>query len=66
LKVIPEPEPGTATVFKGATNPLGTGNGDLTMICGKCKMPLMENMNDGQVRGVVLYCANCGSYNYAS
>lgn len=66
LKVIPEPAPNTKAVFEK----LGSGtvliNGFDTGIsydCGTCGEPLMRGVQKGQVRGIVLRCGACCSYN---
>jgi hypothetical protein len=67
LRVIPEPEPDTRTVFveEDATNTVfmrGT-EADVTWLCGACAAPLLEGVRLNQFANIVLKCGACGSYN---
>lgn len=67
MVVIPEPAPGTRTVM------VRTGEGTLvfdapsgpatTLVCGKCRAPLVQGMRVDQIEGMVLRCNQCGAYN---
>jgi hypothetical protein len=67
LKVIPEPAPGTRSVFvqppEKAKFPFMRGQGAFDLLCGSCDSILAKNIVDGQVRGVVFKCPDCGSFN---
>lgn len=66
LKVIPEPAPNTKAVFEKLGEGTVLMNGFDTGIsydCGSCGKPLMQGLLEGQVRGIVLRCSFCKSYN---
>jgi uncharacterized ferredoxin-like protein len=64
MKVIPEPEKGTATVFvQEKKEPFFKSGGENNYLCGKCKFTLCENIRRGQITNTVFKCPNCGSYN---
>lgn len=66
LKVIPEPEEGTRAVLKPTSKDAATiieGDGSLDLLCGTCGFTLAKSVNEGQLRNLVLYCYQCGSYN---
>jgi len=66
LPVIPEPDPGTRSVFErqgeGTVFFAGRFSG-LSLDCGTCDAPLVVGMAPGQVVGIVLRCAACGAFN---
>ena len=66
LKVIPEPDPGTASVFlctgEGTVVIRGTECGT-AMVCGQCKSHLTVGIPRTSITGIVLRCNNCGSFN---
>jgi hypothetical protein len=66
LKVIPEPDPNTRTIFvydgDGTVVMSGFASG-LSMNCGKCDSPLVRGLNRGQITDVVLRCKGCGAFN---
>jgi SEC-C motif len=66
LTVIPEPDPNTRSVFQLS----GTGtvfiqgiDGPDTLECGRCGAELAIGINASQVRGIVLQCNRCKSFN---
>jgi hypothetical protein len=66
LTVIPEPDPGTRPVFinNGDTTVLFTGShGGYSLNCGHCNSPLVTGLDRNEIRGVVLHCNKCGSFN---
>ena len=63
LKIVPEPELGTRTVFVGKILPFLKGSGDLNLLCGNCKAILAKRINEGQVRNIVIQCPICKFYN---
>ncbi len=66
LRVIPEPDPETASVFhftgEGTVCFRGTECGT-AMVCGQCKSHLTVGIPRPSVTGIVLRCNNCGSFN---
>ncbi len=66
LKTIPEPKPNTRTVFKtgiGKPLPVVKGVGNLNLVCGNCNIVLIEGINEGQIRNIVIQCPICRHYN---
>jgi len=66
LPVIPEPDPGTRSVFlrEGEGTIFFAGHfSELSLDCGTCQAPLVVGMAPGQVAGIVLRCAACGAFN---
>lgn len=66
LTVIPEPDPGARSVFIFAGEGTTLFQGQQSTIsfdCGKCGACLMVGMAVGQVRGIVIRCNGCGSFN---
>ena len=66
LKVIPKPKEGTRTVLLSKTGQVGvffSGSGNINLVCGNCGKKLCENMNDGQIQGIVFQCPVCRLYN---
>ena len=66
LPVIPEPDPGTATVFHrhGEGTLVFTANDNsIAMVCGNCAAELTAGLDRGKVRGAVLRCNNCAVFN---
>lgn len=66
LKVIPEPDPCTRSVF------IKTGDGtilfqghdtSISLDCGKCGAPLIIGLALEQIVNVVVRCNQCGSFN---
>lgn len=66
LQTVPEPAPGTASVFEklgeGTRFIQGTES-DISYDCGACGASLMAGIPPGQVTGLVLRCASCGTFN---
>jgi hypothetical protein len=66
LRVIPEPEEGTASVLVPGddfTGPFITGVGPETYVCGSCTAILLLNVTPGQIVGIVFQCPVCKAYN---
>jgi hypothetical protein len=63
LKIIPEPKPNTRTVFVGKVLPLIKGVGNLNLLCGNCNAKLIEGIDEGQIRNIVIQCPICKLYN---
>jgi hypothetical protein len=66
LKVIPEPDPDTRSVF------IFTGDGTiafrgfdvgLALVCGGCKSHLVVGIPRENINGVVIKCNKCGKFN---
>jgi hypothetical protein len=66
LKIIPEPDPDTRSVF------IKTGDGtiifqgydtSISLDCGKCSAPLVVGLAPEQVVNIVFKCNQCGSFN---
>jgi hypothetical protein len=66
LHVIPEPDPGTRSVFekvgKGTVLFQGT-SGSTAYGCGKCGEPLVVGVPLEQLVNLVLGCSSCGAFN---
>lgn len=66
LKLIPEPDPNTRSVFiydgEGSVAFRGTDIG-LALCCGQCGSHLTEGIRRENIRNVVLKCNKCGKYN---
>ena len=71
MEVIPEPEPGTASVlilnnpqyYMKEPHAIMRGEGDTDYVCGSCRVTLASCVRRGQLVNIVLRCVNCGSYN---
>jgi len=65
LPIISRPEPGNRVVLEPSpgVSPVIKGTGDLDLLCGKCRMRLVEGIVEGQVQNIVIRCPNCESYN---
>jgi hypothetical protein len=65
LKIIPEPEPNTRTVFLlQGLFPAFKGEGDIDKVCGNCGLILLEGVGRGiEIRNLVIRCPKCKSYN---
>jgi hypothetical protein len=66
LKVIPEPDPDSRAVFEKINDGTIIFHGfetDLALTCGKCGSDLAAGMERNQIRGIVLRCKQCGSFN---
>ena len=66
LKVIPKPKPYTRVVLEpklGEVLPVITGNGDLNLLCGNCSAVLVEGINNGQIRDIIIHCPICRHFN---
>lgn len=66
LKVIPEPDPNTRSVFiydgEGTVAFTGYQVG-LALVCGSCKSHLVVGILRENIQNIVIRCKNCGSYN---
>jgi hypothetical protein len=68
LRVIPEPDPETRSVFEklpGALDPVffrGNQTPD-AYICGSCHTPLIVGLPLAQFQNLVLRCSQCGKHN---
>lgn len=64
LSVIRKPAEGTRAVFRKADEePVFRGEGDLSFVCGGCRLPLAVGVDAGQIRNVVMQCPRCKAYN---
>lgn len=68
LRVVPEPDPGTASVFRktdeGTVFFRGMETG-LAQCWGNCGEPLIVGLTAGAIQGLIFQCSNCGSFNSA-
>ncbi|WP_419206668.1 SEC-C metal-binding domain-containing protein [Photobacterium leiognathi] len=66
LKIIPEPDPNTRSVFiyngEGTTVFRGYETG-IEMNCGHCSSPLISGLNSNSVSNIVIRCKACGKFN---
>lgn len=66
LKVIPEPDPNTRSVFiydgEGTTAFQGYDS-NLELVCGNCSSPLVSGINRNQINNIVIRCKQCGKFN---
>ena len=68
LTVVPEPDPGTASVFirDGEGTVVFQGyETEIAQCCGRCGAPLIVGMRPNQVSGIVFRCNACGAFNGA-
>lgn len=61
-KIIPEPDPKTKTILAPLKSPIMRGNGDYTYLCGSCDTVLLDHINEGQVKGIILKCPKCSKF----
>jgi len=66
LKVIPEPDPNTRSVFiyngEGSTAFRGVEVG-LALTCGKCNSYLVVGIPRESIKDIVIKCNGCGAFN---
>ena len=66
LQPVSQPAPGTASVFEQSGDDtrffVGT-HSDISYDCGQCSSSLMAGIVPGSVRGYILKCPACGTYN---
>lgn len=66
LRVIPEPDPNTRTVFEkmGDGTILFQGfETNIALVCGTCGAPLAAGIHPTQMKSVVLRCKRCNAFN---
>jgi DNA-directed RNA polymerase subunit RPC12/RpoP len=64
LKIVPEPEKGTKTVYASRTLPvIKSRGGKTTYLCGNCGAKIGETIIEGKFKNVVLKCPNCSQFN---
>jgi DNA-directed RNA polymerase subunit RPC12/RpoP len=66
LRIILKPKPQTRAVLEpkvGEILPVIKGNGSLNLLCGNCGAVLVEGINEGQIRNMVIHCPICRYYN---
>ena len=68
LRVIPEPDPDTRSVFEkliGAPDSVFFAGGETTdaYVCGQCETPLIVGLQLTQFQNLVLRCSQCGKHN---
>ena len=63
LRIIAEPKPNTRTVFTGQILPFMKGAGTLNLLCGNCNAKLVEGINEGQIKNIVIKCPICKFFN---
>ncbi len=66
LRVISKPKIQTRAVLEpkvGEILPVIKGHGNLNFLCGNCGAVLVEGINEGQIRNIVIHCPICRYYN---
>jgi DNA-directed RNA polymerase subunit RPC12/RpoP len=67
LKVIPEPAPKSRVVTEAYSGEdqgeEGNKRGRVNYICGNCNSILAKNVKEGSMKGQVVKCNICNSYN---
>jgi hypothetical protein len=66
LKVIPEPDPGSRSVFiqNGKESIVFSGREtEISLDCGQCGASLVVGLKQDQIRNIVLKCNQCGAFN---
>jgi predicted RNA-binding Zn-ribbon protein involved in translation (DUF1610 family) len=66
MKVMKNPKNVMTAVQSEDTSfysPLIIGDGDIDYSCGKCGKVLCTNMSESQLKGIILICSKCGSFN---
>lgn len=66
LKIIPKPKPNTRVILEpkvGEVLPVIKGNGNLNLLCGNCNAVLVQGINEGQIRNIVIHCPICRHFN---
>lgn len=66
LKVIPEPDPGSRSVFikNGEGSIIFSGREtEISLDCGQCGASLVVGLKQEQIRSIVLRCNQCGAFN---
>ncbi len=71
MEVIPEPEPGTASILVlkapnfASADPYAIirGPGNTDYVCGSCRATIVVKGERGQIINVVFKCGNCGAFN---
>lgn len=65
MRVVAKPAEDTATVIEyageGTVAMKGDGGGH-DYVCSKCGATVLNDINEGQVRGIVFRCNGCSSY----
>ena len=62
-RLIDEPAEGTRTIITPAKPPAFTGSGKLSILCGRCGMVLVKNIEEGQISSIVVKCPVCSAFN---
>lgn len=68
LRVIPEPDPDTRTIFEkiGEGTIIFQGfSTNIALVCGTCSAPIAAGLKPSQITGVVLRCKQCMAFNEA-
>jgi hypothetical protein len=66
MEVIPEPQPGTASVLVYAhkgKHVIIRSTSDHNYLCGSCQNVICERVALGQISNLVFKCPNCGAFN---
>jgi hypothetical protein len=64
-RVVPYVNPATATIFEmafGMTDPVLSGDGELTLLCGQCGRVIVQSVDVGALTGIFIRCT-CRAYN---
>ena len=65
-RIIPEPQPNTRTILAPRQAPVikGKGKGDDCILCGKCGITLVSDLDATTViKNIVIKCPDCGTFN---
>ncbi len=63
LPIIQKPTEGTRSVLQRKAKPFIKGKGQINYLCGGCGETLLENVEAGQIKNIVIRCPTCGNYN---
>ena len=69
LKIIPKPDDGRRSIIMPPSENEPTiikGPGNIDLICGNCGAILAKEVEENQIKNVVLYCNQCNNYNEVS
>ena len=66
MRLVIEPDPNKQRIITPARDIVALkGNGDTNMFCGKCKNLLAQEIDPMRIKGIVVQCYKCKSFNVA-
>ncbi len=66
MRLVENPDPKKQRIITPSSDIiLLKGNGDTNMFCGKCKNLLAQEINPMSIKGIVVQCFKCKSFNVA-